>query len=307
MSLARDSSSASLFSANVAGTLRLIVYLALAVAVMVADRRIGILHHVRYAASVLIEPVYTLAALPSRFGHMVTAAVADRRKLEQDNTRLRESLLLANARINRMRALVEQNQRLKQLLEVQHSLGMDVQLARVVGVDLGQFRHRIVLDVGSEQGVYVGQAVIDAFGVVGQVIEILPNSAVVMLISDPNHAIPVMVERTGLRTIAYGLGATGQLVLPTVPMSADVHAGDVLLTSGLGGRFPSGFPVGKITSIKPDSNHRFARAQVAPAAALERTGEVLLLRDLAPAIGPPQLADPVGPPATARSSMEEPQ
>lgn len=307
MALARDSSSASLFSANVAGTLRLIVYLALAVAVMVADRRIGILHHVRYAASVLIEPVYGLAALPSRFGHMVTAAVADRRQLEKDNARLRESLLLANARINRMRALVGQNQRLKQLLEVQRTLGMDVQLARVVGVDLGQFRHRIVLDVGVNEGVSVGQAVIDGYGVVGQVIETLPHSAVVMLITDPNHAIPVMLKRTGLRTIAYGLGATGQLVLPTVPMSADVRAGDVLLTSGLGGRFPSGFPVGKIVAVEPDRNHMFARARVQPAAALERTGEVLLLRDLAASVGPPPLADPVGPPAVQASAMEKEQ
>lgn len=265
---------------------------------MVLDRRVGVLTRVRYGASVLIEPVFSLAAIPAKLTQFTRHSLVDRAKLARENTRLREALLLANARLNRMHVVAGQNQRLKKLLDVRHTLGMDVQLARVIGVDLGAFRHRIVLDVGANQGVTVGQAVIDAHGVMGQVIEVLKNSCRVILISDPNHAIPVVDERSGLRTVADGSGVGGRLRVRSVPITADMRAGDTLLTSGLGGRFPTGFPVGTILSVKPDADGTFAQALVQPAAALNRSGEVLLLRDLSPPAGPPPPAPAVGPPAS---------
>lgn len=297
MALPRDGNT-TLFSANAAGTLRLIAYLALACIIMVVDRRFGVLTHVRYAASIVIEPVFTLAAIPAKLTQFVRHSAVDRADLAHENTHLREALLLANARLNRMHMVAGQNQRLKKLLDVRHALGMDVQLARVIGVDLGAFRHRIVLDVGADQGVTVGQAVIDAHGVMGQVVEVLKNTCRVILISDPNHAIPVTDERSGLRTVANGSGTGGQLRVASIPLTADVHVGDTLLTSGLGGRFPAGFPVGTVLSVIPDADGMFANAQVKPAAALNRSGEVLLLRDLSPPVGPPALAPAVGPPAS---------
>ncbi|MEO9079284.1 MAG: rod shape-determining protein MreC [Rhodanobacter sp.] len=295
MARTRDDSS-PLFAGNSAGTLRLIVYLALAVVLMVLDQRNGWLWRLRYTASVVVEPVYRLAGLPAAAVRTVTVAFADSQHLTQQNQRLREDLLLANAKLNRMAAVAEQNQRLKELLDTQHSLGLQVQLARVIGVDLGAYRYRLTLNMGARDGVKPGQPVIDAHGVLGQVKEVLPSTSIVMLITDPAHAIPVVIERTGLRTVAYGSRDGDQLSLPDIPLAADVRAGDELLTSGLGGRFPPGFPVGEIRHVAAAATGMFQVAVAQPAADVDRSSDVLLLHDQAEPDGPPAPAPAVGPP-----------
>jgi rod shape-determining protein MreC len=296
MALAREESS-PLFAGTVAGTLRLILYLALAMVLMVLDHRNGWIWRLRYATSVLVEPVYRLASLPASGMHTLSVAFADRKMLTEQNQRLREDLLLANAKLNRMAAVAEQNERLKQLLDTQHSLDLNVQLARVIDVDLGAYRHRMLVNVGSHDGVKPGQVVIDAHGVMGQVVEVMPRTSLVMLVTDPDHAIPVVVERTGLRTVAYGTRDGDLLSLPNISMAADVHPGDKLLSSGLGGRFPPGFPVGEIRSVEPAASGMFLEGRARPAADLDRSDNVLLLHDLAEPAGPPAPAAPVGPPA----------
>jgi rod shape-determining protein MreC len=296
MSLAREESS-PLFAGSAAGTLRLIVYLALAMVLMVLDHRNGWMWRMRYQAAVAVEPLYRVAGLPARGMRTLSVAFADRQRLTEQNQRLREDLLLANAKLNRMAAVAEQNQRLKELLATQHSLELNVQLARVIGVDLGAYRHRVMLNVGARDGVAAGQPVIDAHGVMGQVIAVLPTTAAVMLITDPNHALPVVIERTGLRTVAYGSRDGDQLSLPTIPMAADVRPGDRLLTSGLGGRFPPGFPVGQISVVAPAATGMFLEARALPSADINRSDDVLLLHDQAEPVGPPAPAKPVGPPA----------
>ncbi|HET6807168.1 MAG TPA: rod shape-determining protein MreC [Frateuria sp.] len=279
------------------GTLRLIGYLALAMVLMVLDHRNGWMWRIRYGAAVAVEPLYRLAGLPVEGMRTLSVAFADRQRLTSQNQRLREDLLLANAKLNRMAAVAQQNQHLKELLDTQRSLELNVQLARVVGVDLGAFRHRLMLNVGARDGVTPGQPVIDARGVMGQVIQTLPTTSVVMLITDPNNALPVTVERTGLRTIAYGSREGDRLMLPTIPMAADVRPGDRLLTSGLGGRFPPGFPVGEITRVAPATTGMFLEAQAQPAADISRSEDVLLLHDQAEPVGPPEPVPPMGPPA----------
>ncbi|HEY0180621.1 MAG TPA: rod shape-determining protein MreC [Dokdonella sp.] len=296
MAIARNDN-ATLFAEGTASTLRLIVYLALAVALMVLDHRGSYLERLRRFGGALVEPVYRLAAFPAEVARATRTAVVTQDRLASENRELREALLLAQARLNRLDTLVAQNARLKALLDAQKNLGLAVQFARLVDVDLDPFRHRIVLDVGANQGVTVGQPVIDAHGVMGQTVEVLANTSVAMLITDPTHAIPVVVERSGVRTIAYGSGAIDRLELPNIPLSADVKVGDKLLTSGLGGRFPAGFPVGEIRSIGNDANGLFASAAARPAAALDRSGEVLLLHDQPQPYGPPPPLDEVGPPA----------
>jgi len=288
---------ATLFAGDSVSTLRLIVYLALAIALMVLDHRGNYLEMLRRTGSALVEPIYRVAALPADIARATRTAVATQDQLASENRELREKLLLAQARLNRLDTLVAQNARLKDLLDAQKNLGLSVQFARLIDVDLDPFRHRIVLGIGGNQGIEVGQPVIDAHGIMGQVIEVLPNSAIAMLITDPTHAIPVVVERSGVRTIAYGSGAIDRLELPNIPFSADVKVGDKLLTSGLGGRFPAGFPVGEISAIAPDSSGMFAAAVARPAAALDRSGEVLLLRDQPQPYGPPALQEEMGPPA----------
>jgi rod shape-determining protein MreC len=295
MALTREESS-PLFAGSAAGTLRLIFYLAMAMVLMVLDHRNGWLWRMRYATAIVVEPVYRLASLPVDGMHALGVAFADRRLLTEQNQRLREDLLLANAKLNRMAAVAQQNERLKELLDTQHSLELHVQMARVIGIDLGAYRHRMMINLGARDGIKSGQPVIDAHGVMGQIIDVLPNSATVMLVTDPDHALPVVIERTGLRTIAYGSRTGEQLTLPTVPMAADIRPGDKLLTSGLGGRFPEGFPVGEVATVGPAASGMFLEARANPSADLDRSDEVLVLHDLAEPSGPPPPPSPAGPP-----------
>lgn len=295
MAIARNDT-ATLFAEGTASTLRLIVYLGVATILMVVDHRVGYLEQMRRLGGALVEPVYRIAAFPADVARATRTAVVSQDTLAKENRELRDALLLAQARLNRLDALVAQNARLKDLLDAQASLGLSVQLARLIDVDLDPFRPRVVLNAGANQGVGVGQPVIDAHGIMGQVVEVLANTSVVMLITDPTHAIPVMVERSGLRTIAYGTGAIDRLELPNIPISADVQVGDRLVTSGLGGRFPAGFPVGEILSISTDASSLFAAAEARPAAALDRSDDVLLLRDQPQPYGAPAPLEQTGPP-----------
>ncbi|MFA7320282.1 MAG: rod shape-determining protein MreC [Dokdonella sp.] len=296
----------SLFAEGAVSTARLIAYLTLAMIVMVVDHRGNYLERLRVVAGTLVEPVYRMAALPSDVARAGRLAVATQTQLVDENRDLREALLLAQVRLNRMSALTAQNDRLKKLLDVQNELGLGVQLARLIDIDLDPYRHRVVLDAGSAQMIKVGQPVLDAFGIMGQIVEVLPNTSVALLITDPTHAIPVMVRRTGLRTIAYGTGAIDRLQLPNIPISADIKVGDQLVTSGLGGRFPMGFEVGQIVEIRNDESGMFAAATAKPAAALDRSGEVLLLQDLPQPMGPPAPEEPPAPDAAAASPAPEP-
>lgn len=290
---------APLFGEGASSTLRLVVYLVAAVALMIADRRGDWLEHLRANASLVTEPVYRLAALPSEMARDARVALADRRALTEQNAELSRQLLLAQTRLRRVEAVQEQNQRLQELLSVQKTLGLSVQLAKVIDVDFGPYkRHTILLDLGSDNGIKAGQPVIDARGLVGQIVEVRPRSCTVLLISDKSHAVPVRIERTGLRTIARGTGALDTLELPNIPTSADVKPGDKLVTSGLGGRFPADFPVGVIRSVGNDATGMFAAAKATPDAALDRSAEVLVLHELANPVGPPAPAEEIGPPAS---------
>jgi rod shape-determining protein MreC len=309
-----SSSSGSLFAEGGAGTLRLMVYLTLALILMVADHRGGYLERVRHWAGLLGGPIYLVASSPARLVESLRENFSTRGSLIDENTALREQLLIGNARIHRLEAVQLENQRLRALLGGTRGLRLSVQLANLVDIDLDPFRHRIVLDSGSRRGVHVGLAVIDGSGVVGQIVDVTPMNATAMLISDPSHAIPVQVVRSGMRTIAYGSGDVDKLMLPNIPLSADVRAGDQLITSGLGGTFPAGFPVGRIARLRPDETRLFVVAEAEPAAALDRSGEVLLVWDTTDAraveidaVGPPETLMPEPRPATETDATEPAQ
>lgn len=287
-----------LFSEGTASTLRLIAYLGLAVLTMIFDHRNGYLDTLRQLAGGMIEPLYRVAALPSDIARTVGTSISSQQQLIDENRELRKSLTMAEARLHRLDTLSAQNARLQGLLEAQKSLGISVHLARLINVDLDPSRRRIVLDAGRDQGATVGQPVIDAHGVMGQIVEVLANTSVAMLVTDPSHAIPVMIERTGMRTIAVGNKQSGDLLeLANIPTSADVQVGDKLVTSGLGGRFPAGFPVGTIRDISNDRSGMFASAMATPAAALNTSSDVLLLQNLPEPMGPPVESAGSGPPS----------
>lgn len=271
------------------------VYLLAAVALMVADHRGGLLNQLRVAATAVAEPLYVAAGLPSRMALAARERMADQASLREENRALAERLLIAQARLDRLQAIQQENQRLRELLGGTRGLQLSVQLASVLNVDLDPFRHRILIDAGANRGAREGLALIDAGGVVGQVLEVRPFNSTALLVSDPSHAVPVQVLRTGLRTIAYGTGRTDSLVLPNIPQSADIAVGDQIVTSGIGGRFPAGLAVGEITAVASDDTRLFLIAHARPAASLDRSGEVLLLwtTELPPEVGPPaELAPP---------------
>ena len=308
------SASGSLFAEGGAGTLRLLLYLTAALILMVADHRGGYLERARSWAGLLAGPVYLVASSPARLAKGVRENFGSRSRLAADNETLRQQLLVSNARVNRLEAVQLENQRLRGLLQGTRGLQLSVQLASLVDIDLDPFRHRIVIDAGSNGGVSEGLAVIDGSGVVGQVVDTTPLNATVMLVSDPSHAVPVQIVRSGLRTIAYGTGRIDSLLLPNIPLSADVRVGDRLITSGLGGTFPAGFPVGTIETLNPDATRLFVVAEARPAAALDRSGEVLLVRDMGVGAapednGPPDalMSQPRVDPATAATDAERAQ
>jgi rod shape-determining protein MreC len=190
------------------------------------------------------------------------------------------------------------NARLRGLLGASEQGSLDVLLAPVLDIDLDPTRQRLVLRAGSGDGVRIGQMVIDAGGVVGQIIEVAQLQSTVLLLTDPDHALPVAVARNGVRLVAYGTGRSDRLALASIPLSSDVKVGDVVVTSGLGERFPAGFPVGTISALRPDESRAFLVGDVKPAAQLDRGRDVLLLRSAPqrPVIGP---VDPALAPASA--------
>ena len=277
---------------DTAGTLRLLAYLGLAILLLVLDHRGGWMRQARAQAQLLVQPVWALAGLPGRLGGGLRDTLASRSDLQEENRHLRNELLLANARLTRLRNAAIDNAQLRDLLGVVERSGLDVQLVPILDIDLEPSRQRLVLAAGSRQGVHVGQAVIDAGGLLGQVIEVNPMHSTVLLLTDPDHAVPVVVARNGVRLIAYGRG--DRLELHDVPLNRDVQVGDVLVTSGLGGRFPAGFPVATITALRPDESQAFLIGELAPAAQLDRGRDVLLLRSGAA----PAMPEPATEPAT---------
>ncbi|MDI9275369.1 rod shape-determining protein MreC [Stenotrophomonas sp. PFBMAA-4] len=274
-------------SGDAASPLRLLAYLAMAIILIVLDDQAGWLARVRAQADTLVQPVWALAGLPGKLSNQVRDNAASHGQLVAETRELRNQLLLANARLTRLQTAALDNAQLRELLNVAERSGLDVQLAPILDIDLDPVKQRLVLDAGSRDGVHVGQAVIDAGGLMGQVIRTTGGTSTVLLLTDPDHAVPVTVARNGVRLIVYGRGDT--LQLRDIPLSAGVEVGDEIVTSGLGGRFPPGFPVGTITALRPDDTHAFLVGELKPAAQLDRGRDVLLLRPGAAIRIPPEL------------------
>lgn len=259
-------------------------YLALALVLVVLDHRGGWLHRARAQATVLVQPLWAVAGWPARVGGRLAEDAGTLARLTEENRELRRQALFDRARMARMQTVAADNARLRELLDAAQRNRLDAQLAPILNVDLDPSRQRLVLDAGLRDGVRVGQAVIDAGGLLGQVVNVTALQSTVLLVTDPDHAVPVSVARNGVRLVVYGRGRGDRLALENVPLSSDVKVGDVLVTSGLGGRFPPGFSVGTVTALQPDHSRAFLVGDVAPAAALDRGREVLLLRATAPRV-----------------------
>ncbi|MFB9067836.1 rod shape-determining protein MreC [Pseudofulvimonas gallinarii] len=269
----------SLFASGQAQTLRLIVYLTAAVALMVTDHHSGYLERIRSTLAALATPLYRVAQAPVEAARWLHAAASERVELKRENDSLRANLLLAQARLNAARIETEQNQRLLQLLDAGRRYRLSGRLVQVFDIDIDPYRQRLLLDGGRDMGIQLGQPLIDAYGLIGQVMTVGSTTTTVMLLTDPQHGVPVRNARTNQRAIAYGLGRSDRILLPTLPINSDVQVGDELVTSGLGGRFPAGFPVAVVREVEPDANGMFAQAFAEPYARLQHSSELLLLEE----------------------------
>jgi rod shape-determining protein MreC len=256
---------------------RCVLYSLLALALIIVDKRYDHLGKIRRLLSVVAYPVQIAVASPFEGWHWFRDSVSTRDALRADKTKLEAELRVAQFRLQRYEALEAETQRLRALRENTASVTDRFLVGDVMNVDLDAFRERVLVDKGAGDGIYVGQAVLDSGGVFGQVARVGQLTSEVILVSDAAHAIPVQINRNGLRTVAVGTGDTNRLKLPYLPTSADVVAGDLLVTSGLGGGFPAGYPVGTIAEVKRDPAQSLADVDVKPAAALDRSRELLFV------------------------------
>lgn len=279
--------------------LRLVLICIFSIGVMALDNQNRHLEGVRQILAASIYPIRLLVDAPFSIGRWLSDNFATRNTLITENDQLKRKILIHNARLQRMASLEAENARLRTLLDSTAKVGDRVLIAEIMSVDMNPFRHMIVINRGSVDGIQVGQAMIDGQGIIGQVIRDHIFSAEAILITDIDHALPVELVRNRLRTIAVGTGDLERLSMPFLPRNADVQVGDLIVTSGLGGTFPPGYPVGVIRDVISEVGQPFLKISAEPAAALNRIREVLLIWT-----EPPQAAPAADTDATQNDAVE---
>jgi len=244
---------------------------------IVADARFDQVTPVRSAIGTGLAPVHWLGNAPSEFSDWVASLFTTREDLQEENEALRARLLILERRALKYAALASENNELRKLMNSSEVLDDRVIVGEIVGVSPDPFSHEVVINKGSRDGVVVGQAILDANGLMGQVQQTSSFTSRVLLVSDSSHAVPVEVVRNGLRAILLGNGDTSALELVHVPDTADIREGDLLVSSGLGGRFPKGYPVAEVDQISKEPGEPFVKIRATPMAELNRSRLVLVV------------------------------
>jgi len=244
---------------------------------MLIDNSQQTLKGLRTTMGALVTPIIYLADIPGDFFSWSGENFMSRAKLREENNKLKTEAMVLRAQMLKYVALETENARLRKLLRSERNPLEKRLVAEIIQIDSDPFSRKFMINKGSINDVYIGQVVIDSYGIIGQVAEVgLLNSRVIML-TDAAHAIPVKVARNGNRMIAYGTGKNDSLLLPFVPDTTDIKTGDLLLTSGLGRRFKSGYPVATVTSVERISGQAFSRITASPIAKLDQTASVLIV------------------------------
>ena len=258
-------------------TVRVMVLVAISVATMLVDHRTQQFEGLRNILQTVVYPVMFISTIPREVIRGVSGSMESSSELKTDNESLRQENLLLHSRLEKLHSLEADNLRLKRLLGQSDQIAEHVLLAELVEVSLEPYTQKISLNKGSRDGVYVGQPVINGDGVVGQVVHTSQFQSTVTLLTDPGSAVPVMVIRNGLRSILYGTGVRNKLSLPYLTADADIRIGDVLISSGMGGRFPTGYPVATVIEIKQEPSDEFLTINTLPVTQLDHGREVLLI------------------------------
>jgi len=259
----------------------------LSIAIIFIDNREGTLKNYRTTLATLVYPVEFIVSLPFQIKDWASNLFISREILSNENDKLKEELLLIKTRLQQYEIIEAENHRLRNLLESSFRLKNKVLIAELVAVQLDSFRKKIVINKGENDGGYLGQPILDATGIIGQITQINPFSSTVLLITDPNHALPVQINRNGLRAIAVGSGENNALLLQhlprplitdsNLPNDAHILEGDLVVTSGLGQRFPRDYPVGEIEAIIQSAEESSARVIIKPFAKFDQIREVLMV------------------------------
>ena len=266
---------------------RFVLLALLSVSLMLLDARGHHLERIRAGLTVLLAPIQLVAAIPIRVGGWVVDFVRGDQALQEEVEKLRAEQPLLMAKLQRYDALEAENAHLRELLGTSALVAEKAVAAELLEVASEPFRRTLVIAKGAKDGLYVGQPVIDAYGIRGQVSEVGVLQSKVILITDPGHAIPVQVNRNGLRAIAFGTGAPDSVSIRYLTASADIKVGDLLVSSGIGGGFPFGYPVARVAKIINNPNEAFLDITATPVAQLSNNREVLLIWPTKAALTPP--------------------
>lgn len=277
-----------LFRRGPAPLVRLSFYIACSIALLVLDLRFHALDKLRQSISLAIDPLQRLAQSPLRIASEGTSYLTALETFQEENRILKAAQLEAAPKLTRLPQLEAENERLRQLLNLQTRHQASGQAARILYTSRDPFSRQIFLDKGLQQGLVLGQPVIDEAGVIGQVTQVFPFSAEVTLITDKNQAVPVLIQRTGQRSVIFGMG-DGNLELKYIPANADVQEGDMLVTSGLDGIYPDGLPVARVSLVERDKAYAFARIISRPLAAVENHTVVMVLDPMHPIMPSPEV------------------
>lgn len=260
----------------------------LSLALMWLDSHSQIFKPVRSALGYVLYPLHQISSAPSVLINWFGDSAKSQQQLIKENAELSARNLILGQKIQRLISLETENIELRELLGASDRIGERVVVAELVAVDSDPFSQQIIINKGSEDNVFIGQPVLDSHGLMGQVVDVLPHSSRVLLIADSNHAIPVQVNRNGVRAIAVGSGQLNELNLVYVPDTADITEGDLLVSSGLGGRYPRGYPVAEVATIEHFPGKAFAVVKATPSAQLDRSRHMLLVFSAETSSVPPE-------------------
>ena len=262
--------------------LQTLLLVCLCISLMIVDHRYKHLEVVRSNISLALSPLKYLVSLPALTGNWAREWFTSHTELIDDNDMLHAEVRLLNAKLQKLKVLEEENQRLRNLLGSSRNIADHVVVGELLSVDQNPYRQLIEINRGTADGVDIGHAVIDDSGIMGQIVHASRHSSSAILISDPDHATPVSFIRSGIRSVAFGNGSTDQLEIRFLPATADIRIGDELVTSGLGGRFPADYPVATVSLIREDQTRGFVSALAIPKARLDSSREVLVIRPRQP-------------------------
>jgi len=256
---------------------RLVFFAAVSMAAMVADARLHYLTEVRQGFAALLYPLEAVANAPVVLYHRVQDYFVAQSDLTRDNRAMHQLVLQQGSELQRFRTVQAENEHLRGLLGASSVLMQSTKLAEILHLGRDPFTRKVIVNLGTQQGVAAGQAVVDDLGVIGQVTRAYPFSSEVTLITDKELAVPVQVERNSLRAIAFGLGESGALELPYLPVNVDIREGDMLVTSGIDGVYPVGLAVAKVMRVERNVDSPFAHIVCKPIGGTESHRQVLIL------------------------------